>query len=113
MRIGPEGAIEPLRIAIPRSGTAPRVEGPVIFYFCAFGRGSIETTTDMPGRSTCLPADSGEIAMRTGTRWTILVKLPVALSGGSRVKTEPVPPAMPLTVPSKTWPGRASTVIFA
>ena len=27
--------------------------------------------------------------MRTGTRWTILVKLPVAFSGGRRLNTEP------------------------
>ena len=77
------------------------------------GRGSIETTTDMPGRSTCFAVDSRSSMMRTGTRCTILVKLPVALSGGSSVKTEPVPPAMPLTVPWKTWPGSASTVMLA
>ena len=28
--------------------------------------------------------------MRTGTRWTILVKLPVAFSGGITLKTAPV-----------------------
>jgi hypothetical protein len=37
--------------------------------------------------------------MRTGTRCTILVKLPVALSGGSSVNTEPEPAAMLSTIP--------------
>ena len=47
------------------------------------------TTTDMPGRSTPCSATAGGTAMRTGTRCTILVKLPVALSGGSSENTEP------------------------
>ena len=37
--------------------------------------------------------------MRTGTRCTILVKLPVAFSGGSRVNTEPEAGATLSTVP--------------
>ena len=38
--------------------------------------------------------------MRTGTRCTILVKLPVALSGGSSENTEPEAGATLTTVPS-------------
>ena len=34
------------------------------------------------------------MAMRTGSRWTTLVKLPVALSGRSRLNSEPVAGAM-------------------
>ena len=37
--------------------------------------------------------------MRTGTRWTIFVKLPVAFSGGSRENCEPEPGAK-----LSTWP---------
>src|ERR1700731_3392502 len=43
--------------------------------------------TDMPGRSTTLDAS---IAILTGMRCTILVKLPVALSGGSSANSWPL-----------------------
>ena len=43
--------------------------------------------------------------MRTGTRCTILVKLPVALSGGSSENTEPEAGATLSTVPSMSWSG--------
>ena len=49
--------------------------------------------------------------MRTGTRCTILVKLPVALSGGSSENTEPEAGATLSTVPSMSRPGSASTAI--
>ena len=49
--------------------------------------------------------------MRTGTRCTILVKLPVALSGGSSENTEPEAGATLATVPSISWSGKASTAI--
>jgi 2-keto-4-pentenoate hydratase/2-oxohepta-3-ene-1,7-dioic acid hydratase in catechol pathway len=42
--------------------------------------------------------------MRTGTRWTILVKLPVALSGGNRLNCAPLAGAKlksPVANPSK------------
>jgi hypothetical protein len=45
--------------------------------------------TDIPGRSFSSPATPAGTSMRTGTRCTILVKLPVALSGGSSKNTEP------------------------
>src|SRR6266481_5753689 len=42
---------------------------------------------------------------RTGSRCTILVKLPVALSGGSSVNTEPAAGEMLSTVPANLrWP---------
>ena len=44
--------------------------------------------------------------MRTGTRCTILVKLPVALSGGSSENTEPDAGAKLSTVPSICVPGK-------
>ena len=37
--------------------------------------------------------------MRTGTRWTTLIQLPVAFWGGNSEKTLPVPAAKPWTVP--------------
>jgi len=51
--------------------------------------------------------------MRTGTRCTILVKLPVAFSGGMTLKTAPVPGARLATWPKKTWPGSKSAVTVA
>jgi hypothetical protein len=47
--------------------------------------------------------------MRTGTRCTILVELPVALSGGSSENTEPEVGATLTTVPSMLRPESAST----
>src|SRR6185437_285607 len=52
-------------------------------------RVSTLTTTDIPGRSTRCIATDGGTCTRTGRRCTILVKLPVALSGGSSENTEP------------------------
>lgn len=47
----------------------------------------------------------------TGMRRTILVKLPVALSGGNRLNSEPEAGEKLSTVPSKRLPGTASTRI--
>ena len=54
--------------------------------------------TDMPGRN--LPASGLSDAIRnlTGIRCTTLVKLPVALSGGSRLNCEPLAGAMLSTI---------------
>ena len=60
-----------------------------LFLATAPGLVSTLTTTDMPGRSSPCSATAAGTSMRTGRRWTILVKLPVALSGGSKEKTEP------------------------
>ena len=67
------------------------------------------TTTDMPGRSSACSATSAGTRMRTGTRCTILVKLPVALSGGSSENTEPDAGETLSTRPSISRPGSAST----
>ena len=63
----------------------------------------------MPGRSAT-PAGDVRERMRTGTRCTTLVKLPVALSGGSSVKRAPVAAgeALDLAVRAST-PEKAST----
>ena len=42
---------------------------------------------------------SASSAMRTGTRCTTLIQLPVAFCAGSSAKAAPVPPARPATVP--------------
>src|SRR5271170_8231759 len=68
-------------------------------------------TTDIPGRSAPRSATSAGTWMRTGRRWMILVKLPVALSGGSSVNTEPDAGEKLDTTPSNFSPGSASTVI--
>ncbi len=52
-------------------------------------RVSTSTTTLRPARSRPLSSTSFGRAMRTGTRWITLVKLPVAFSAGSSEKTEP------------------------
>ena len=53
---------------------------------------------------------SAGISMRTGTRWTTVVKLPVALSAGRSEKTDPVAGAADATRPSNSRPGSASKV---
>ena len=62
-------------------------------------RVSMVTTTDRPGRSKGTIAPSFGKAMRTGTRCTILVKFPVAFSGGSRLNSAPLPGAKLSTQP--------------
>ena len=69
------------------------------------------TTTDMPGRSSPRSATSAGTRTRTASRCTILVKLPVALSGGSSENTEPEAGATLCTTPSIFSPGSASTLI--
>ena len=46
--------------------------------------------------------------MRTATRWTTLVKLPVALSGGSSENCDPEAGEIDDTTPSTTLPPSAS-----
>ena len=70
------------------------------------------TITDMPGRSSGLLGDAAGTRMRTGRRCTILVKLPVALSGGSSENTEPEAGAKLATRPSSVRPGKASTAML-
>ena len=66
----------------------------------AASRVSIVGSTDMPGRSTPGRARRrGRSTIFTGMRWTILVKLPVALSGGSSANSWPLAGAMLSTTP--------------
>ena len=61
------------------------------------GVGALVSTvavTDMPGRSSPRSGSFGSIAIFTGMRCTILVKLPVALSGGSSANSWPLAGAM-------------------
>ena len=51
--------------------------------------------------------------MRTGTRCTILVKLPVAFSGGITLNTAPVAGARLTTWPWNVWPGSTSATTVA
>jgi hypothetical protein len=69
------------------------------------------TTTDMPGRSRRCAATPAGTSMRTGSRCTILVKFPVALSGGNSENTEPEAGDRLTTRPSIAWSGSASTLI--
>ena len=49
-------------------------------------------STDMPGRSRCSGSSPLSKLMRTGTRCTTFTKLPVAFSGGNKLKRAPVAP---------------------
>ncbi|MNR63841.1 hypothetical protein D3C85_1862850 [compost metagenome] len=53
-------------------------------------RVSTSAVTDRPGRRWPSTLSAGSRWMRTGTRWTILVKLPVAFSGGNTLNCEPL-----------------------
>src|SRR5262249_30176003 len=73
----------------------------------------IVAITDMPGRSLPASGCPGSSRILTGMRWTTLVKLPVALSGGSNVNCEPLAGATLSTRPQIVTPGKLSTVILA
>src|SRR3546814_5400397 len=61
----------------------------------------------MPGTSSFRVSGPALTAMRTGMRWTILVKLPVAFCGGRTENWAPVPGAMLATRPGSSTPGSA------
>ena len=69
----------------------------------ASGRRCRATSTfasiDRPTRSGCAASCFGSSAMRTGTRCTTLIQLPVAFCAGSSAKAAPVPAPRPATVP--------------
>ena len=71
---------------------------------------ALVTSTDLPGRRGCAGAADCSTAIRTGTRWTTLVKLPVALSGGRSAKRAPVAGLRLSTLPWKVMSSYASTV---
>ena len=73
----------------------------------------IVAITDMPGRKLPDNGLSGAIRNLTGIRCTTLVKLPVALSGGSKLNCAPLAGAMLSTVALMTIPGKVSTRISA
>ena len=64
--------------------------------------------TERPGRKRPSVAASASSRIRTGTRCTILVKLPVAFSAGSTLNTAPVAGARLATWPWNTSPGSTS-----
>ena len=63
------------------------------------------TVTLIPGRNGRPAPQPFTTAIRTGTRCTTFVKLPVELSGGSRAKRAPVAALRLSTLPSATHPG--------
>ena len=63
--------------------------------------------TDSPGRIVAATLSSLS-AIFTGILCTTFVKLPVALSGGSKANWEPLAGAISITLPSKTLPGYSS-----
>jgi hypothetical protein len=60
---------------------------------------------DMPGRKTNGAETGMSRRILTGMRCTTFTKLPVAFSGGKRLKTEPVPGLRLSIVPANTWSG--------
>ena len=76
-------------------------------------RSSTAAVTDRPGRSLPSVDAPSSNRMRTGTRCTILVKLPVAFSGGSTLNCAPVAGARLATCPRNIWPGSTSASMEA
>ncbi len=71
------------------SATSRRTDAAVIAPISARERVSTLASSKGPA-GTRRAASSSSSAMRTGTRWTILVKLPVAFSGGITLNIAPV-----------------------
>src|SRR5262249_26576896 len=76
-------------------------------------RVSTVAMVESPGRIMPRFESLSSSAIRTATRCTILVKLPVAFSGGMTLKTAPVAGARLRRRPWKTWPGRVSATMVA
>src|SRR5271154_4941822 len=74
---------------------------------------SIVASTDMPGLTSAPSEGLLSNTIFTGTRWTTLVKFPVALSGGSSAKVLPVPVDQLSTWPVSLRSGKASTATLA
>src|SRR5262249_49949794 len=99
---------------LPGRSAAPAVcGGGDVSALAAARPGSTVATTDMPGRTRTPSAGLWSRTILTGTRCTTLVKLPVALSGGSRAKVLPVPGDQLSTCPVSARSGNASTVTVA
>ena len=71
------------------------------------------TRAERPGRRRATSGWPGSRRRRTGTRWTILVKLPTPGSKGSSANSDPVPGAKLSTWAFRVTPGRASIFTFA
>src|SRR5262249_39316591 len=93
----------------PRGGTGHRGHSTL----AAASRVSTLTVVERPGRKAPSLDSASLSMMRTGTRCTILVKLPVAFSGGITLNTAPVPGARLCTWPCQTLPGSASATTVA
>ena len=65
----------------------------------------------MPARNRFCRATSFGTRMRTGSRCTILVKLPVALSGGSSVNTEPAAGSVFTLLPPDNATGNFTKIV--
>ena len=65
----------------------------------------------MPARSRFCRATSFGTRTRTGSRCTILVKLPVALSGGSSVNTEPAAGSVFTLLPPDNATGNFTKIV--
>src|SRR5690606_14228949 len=89
-------------VCIGRAAASAKLAPPRLFR-------STLTSTDRPGRRAA--RDSPSSRMRTGTRWVILVKLPVAFSTGIRANSEPVAGAKLSMRPLRRRSGKASARI--
>src|SRR4029453_9579713 len=67
-------------------------------------------TTDMPGLSRWAREGDASKTIFTGMRCTTLTKLPVAFSGGNKLKRAPVPACMLSTCPTHTLLEYVSTL---
>ena len=70
-----------------RAPTGARQPERLLRAHCTFTLG----TTERPSESGSFGSRPESMSIFTGTRWTILTKLPVAFSGGKAVKRDPVP----------------------
>src|SRR4030095_9520727 len=79
--------------------------GAVCHCFSSQSRVVTVAITDIPGRRTNGAAAGMSRRILTGIRCTTFTKLPVAFSGGNRLKTDPVPGLRLSIVPVNTWSG--------
>ncbi len=95
---------------VASTGAAMR---PTVVALISHHAGRPPAVTDKPGRSRPSSDASPSSRIRTGTRCTILVKLPVAFSGGSTLNCAPVAGARLATWPWNVTSGSTSAWIVA